>query len=334
VGIPIPLSDDDNQGPFPLGFPFSYYGNIFSELYVCSNGWVSFTSTSTSLSNTTLPSTGDPNNTLSMFWDDLNPGSGGVVYYYADTANDRFIVSYDGVPHYSNTGSLYFQVIINADGSIIFQYNTMDHAGHTVSASIGIENNDGTIGLEYDYNSNPPGIHDQLAILFEMPTLWLSSDVYSGSIAPGGGPDIVEITMDAAELEGGIYTGTVRVLSNDPDESIIDIPVTFTVNATGVDDPAGQLPTEFALHQNYPNPFNPITGIKFDLPKDSHVKLEIFNVLGQKVTTVLDEDMRAGYRSVIWDGTDNNGHEVSSGVYFYKLIAGDHVFAKKMMMLK
>jgi hypothetical protein len=106
------------------------------------------------------------------------------------------------------------------------------------------------------------------------------------------------------------------------------------VSPTGVDDPVEQLPTEFALHQNYPNPFNPFTGIKFDLPKDSHVKLEIFNVLGQKVTTVLDEDMRAGYRSVIWDGTDNNGHQVSTGVYFYKLIAGDHVFTKKMMMLK
>lgn len=334
VGTVIPLGDETNVGPIPIGFPFSYYGNIFSDVFVCSNGWVSFTSTSTSLSNTTLPSTSEPNNTLALFWDDLNPGSAGTVYYYSDTANDRFIISFDGVPHYSNTGSLYFQVILYADGRIIYQYGTMDHAGHTVSASIGIENGDGTIGLEYDYNSNPPGIHDNLAILFDAPPQWLSADVYSGSIAPGGGPDVVEITMDAAELEGGVYTGTVRVLSNDPDESIVDVPVTFTVNATGVDDPVGNLPTEFALHQNYPNPFNPDTEFKFDLPKDSHVKLEIFNILGQKVNTVVDEEMRAGYQSANWNGTDNSGHQLSSGVYFYRLIAGDHVFTRKMMMLK
>ncbi|UCE66302.1 MAG: hypothetical protein JSU85_15915 [Candidatus Zixiibacteriota bacterium] len=230
VGIPIPLSDDDNEGPFPLEFAVSYYGNLFSQVYVCSNGWVSFTSNSTSLSNTTLPSSGEPNNTLSMFWDDLNPASGGTVYYYADAANNRFIVSYDGVPHYSNNGSLYFQVIINADGSILYQYNTMNHGGHTVSASIGTENNDGTIGLEYDYNSNPPAIHDNLTILFQPPTFWFYSDVNSGSIAPGGGPDPVEITMDALELTSGVYTGNVQILSNDPDESIINVPVTFTVS--------------------------------------------------------------------------------------------------------
>ena len=102
----------------------------------------------------------------------------------------------------------------------------------------------------------------------------------------------------------------------------------------GTGDPVRNLPTEFALHQNYPNPFNPDTDIKFDLPEDSHVKLEIFNILGQKVNTVVDEDMRAGYRSVKWNGTDNNGHQLSSGVYFYRLIAGDNVFTRKMMMLK
>jgi hypothetical protein len=324
--------DDGYTYLMPMGMTFNYYGIDFSEIMVSTNGWVSFTQwTSSYLSNSTIPNTSNPNNFLAVLWDDQDGGSVGHCYYYYDSGENQFIVSWVNWPWYPDpTDPHDFQVIIDGDdNSILYQYG----AGvYQTDISIGIENADGTDGLEVAYNS--AYVHNDLAVLFTLPPLWLSSDVPSGTIAPGGGPDIVEITMDAAELEGGVYTGTVQVLSNDPDESIIDIPVTFTVNATGVDDPAENLPTEFALHQNYPNPFNPDTDIKFDLPKDSHVKLEIFNVLGQKVTTVLDEDMRAGYRSVIWNGTDNNGNEVSSGVYFYKLIAGDHVFTKKMMMLK
>jgi len=233
VGTVIPLGDDDNQGPFPLGFPFNYYGSVFTDIRVCSNGFASFTSTSSSLSNTTIPSAGEPNNLLSVFWDDLAPNNGGTVYYYADAANNRFIISWDGVPHFSNYGSLYFQIIINADGTIIYQYESMDHGGHVVSATIGIENGDGTIGLQYDYNSNPPNIHDYLAIQFNPPVFWLTTDVSSGTIAPGGGPDLVEVTMDALELANGIYTGRVVIESNDLDEPVINVPVTFVVGGLG-----------------------------------------------------------------------------------------------------
>jgi hypothetical protein len=173
VGTIIPLGDDQNLGPFPLGFSVNYYGGIFNQIYVCSNGFASFTSTSSSLSNAPIPSTAEPNNLLAIMWDDLNPSSGGTVYYYADAANNRFIISWDGVPHYSSYGSLYFQIIINADGTILYQYDVMDHGGHTVSATVGIENGDGTIGLQYDYNTNPFPPHDYLAILFEPPTYWL-----------------------------------------------------------------------------------------------------------------------------------------------------------------
>ncbi|UCC79629.1 MAG: carboxypeptidase regulatory-like domain-containing protein [Candidatus Zixiibacteriota bacterium] len=234
IGTVIPLDFYDNQGPFPLGFTVDYYGNLYSEIRVCSNGWASFTSTSFSGSNTNMPTPGEPENTLSIFWDYLDPSSGGSVYYYADSLNSRFIISYDGVPHYNGTGSsLYFQIIVSANGSILYQYNTMNHAGHYVSATIGIENADGTIGLEYDYNSNPPAIHDSLAILFHKPVFWLSTDISSGSIPPGGFPDLVEISMDALELNIGTYTGGIVITSNDLDEAVEIIPVTFVVGGTG-----------------------------------------------------------------------------------------------------
>ncbi len=98
--------------------------------------------------------------------------------------------------------------------------------------------------------------------------------------------------------------------------------------------PGLALPTEFTLSQNVPNPFNPSTQVSFALPTAAKVNLSIYNVLGQHVKTLVDTDMRAGYQTVTWDGTDNTGHTVASGVYFYKLNAGDFTATKKMMMLK
>jgi hypothetical protein len=95
-----------------------------------------------------------------------------------------------------------------------------------------------------------------------------------------------------------------------------------------------QRPTDFALRQNYPNPFNPITVIQYSLPKSSFVKIEIYNILGQKVRTLLEEPQELGYKTIQWDGEDDSGVEVSSGVYFYKIEAGTFVECKKMTLLK
>lgn len=98
--------------------------------------------------------------------------------------------------------------------------------------------------------------------------------------------------------------------------------------------PTANLPTEFAMSQNVPNPFNPSTQIQFALPKDAQVNLSIYNVLGQHVTTLVDDMMRAGRQTVTWDGADATGTQVASGVYFYKLRAGDFSDTKKMLLLK
>ncbi|MCD6248900.1 MAG: T9SS type A sorting domain-containing protein [candidate division Zixibacteria bacterium] len=102
------------------------------------------------------------------------------------------------------------------------------------------------------------------------------------------------------------------------------------VNSTGT----GELPTKFELNQNYPNPFNPVTVIKFDLPKKAHTTLTIFNVLGQRVTTLVDEDLAPNFYEIEWNGTTDAGNQVASGIYFYRLSAGENVTTKKMMLLK
>ncbi|MDI6766193.1 MAG: T9SS type A sorting domain-containing protein, partial [Bacteroidota bacterium] len=92
-----------------------------------------------------------------------------------------------------------------------------------------------------------------------------------------------------------------------------------------------ELPREFKLFQNYPNPFNPITTIQYQLPSQSHVILKIYNVLGQEVKTLVDEIQDTGYKSVLWNSTNNYGNTVSSGVYFYRLQAGSFIQTKKLI---
>lgn len=102
---------------------------------------------------------------------------------------------------------------------------------------------------------------------------------------------------------------------------------------TSVDERAA-VPTEYALLQNYPNPFNPGTSIKYQLPVAGHVRLSIYTVLGQEVRRLIDRSQAAAYHVVAWDGRDNAGNTLPSGVYFYRLESGGFTAMKKMIMMK
>ncbi|RMD93410.1 MAG: T9SS C-terminal target domain-containing protein, partial [Calditrichaeota bacterium] len=93
-------------------------------------------------------------------------------------------------------------------------------------------------------------------------------------------------------------------------------------------------PERFVLDQNYPNPFNPSTVIRYGLPEATHVKLTVYNTLGQRVATLVDGYQSAGFKTVKWDGRDSSGHTVSAGIYVYRLEAGDRVLIKKMAFTK
>ena len=112
-------------------------------------------------------------------------------------------------------------------------------------------------------------------------------------------------------------TGSIEITNSDVNR--------FSIRLMG----NGQLPKEFALAQNYPNPFNPTTTIKYDLPTDGHVNLSLFDVLGQRIATLVDADQKAGYISVDW-----NASHVSSGIYFYRLEAGRFVQTRKLLLLR
>jgi hypothetical protein len=105
--------------------------------------------------------------------------------------------------------------------------------------------------------------------------------------------------------------------------------------ATDVDDDNTLMaPRTYSLDQNHPNPFNPTTSISFGLPAKSQVRLDVYNVLGQKVRSLVDGDMPAGYHSVTFDGTDSSGRPVASGIYFYRLTTDTFTQSRKMILMK
>lgn len=109
----------------------------------------------------------------------------------------------------------------------------------------------------------------------------------------------------------------------------------FGMNVTGVkSNYTENIPLQYNLQQNFPNPFNPSTTIQYNLAKEEPVKLRVYNIFGQLVKTLVDNSQSAGLHSVIWDGSNNAGQKVSSGIYFYQLTAGNFVSVKKMIMLK
>jgi len=94
------------------------------------------------------------------------------------------------------------------------------------------------------------------------------------------------------------------------------------------------IPMITKLNQNYPNPFNPTTTIKYTLKKNSKVLLNIYNIKGQKVKQLVNKQLTAGQYSVVWNGKDDNGNSVSSGIYFYKLKTTNFEKTKKMILMK
>jgi len=107
----------------------------------------------------------------------------------------------------------------------------------------------------------------------------------------------------------------------------------FTGYTVALDEEIG-IPGEFALHPNFPNPFNPSTMIAYDLPEASDVRLEIYDLIGRNINTVVNQNKPAGRHFIIWNANDYLGNQVSAGVYLYRLQAGNKIFTRKMILMK
>ncbi len=131
----------------------------------------------------------------------------------------------------------------------------------------------------------------------------------------GNERDIANVSLDGIYLAGA-------------DGSLIE-----TVARTNASE-VKVIPGEFALHQNFPNPFNPSTEIRFDLPEAGKVNLAIYNLMGQKIRTLSSGEMTPGYHAIVWDGTNDMGSQVATGMYFYAIQTSEFQATKKMLFMK
>lgn len=155
-----------------------------------------------------------------------------------------------------------------------------------------------------------------------------SGDVAAKNISLGRGERLILNKGDVLDLE---FTPDPLLVPGLVREYVIEAVGRYEPNSTAL---TAKLPRSFELYDNYPNPFNPGTTIQWDLPSEGEVRLEIFNIMGQKVRTLANAYYPAGRHSVEWDSRNDAGHRVASGVYFYRLSADDLSVSKKMTLLK
>jgi uncharacterized repeat protein (TIGR01451 family) len=190
-------------------------------------------------------------------------------------------------------------------GFFSFTVHGLDH-GDSVIVKLILHGGTG-MNTYYKYGPTP----DSVAHWFEF-----DFDGHTGAV-------IIADTINLHLIDGlrGDYDVTVNGIIKEPGGPIQYI--------TNIDNDESSFPLQYKLHQNYPNPFNPITHIKYDLPKSSKVKIDIFNILGQKVITLVDDHKKAGSYSV-----DFNGSKFASGLYFYRIEADNFQKTRKMIFMK
>ena len=163
---------------------------------------------------------------------------------------------------------------------------------------------------------------------------WLQPLPASGVVAPH---QYVNVTLGFdGDLPEGKYAAVLRVSHNDPVAPVAEIPVSFAVDSTSAVTGVGDtpLPARYALESNHPNPFNPTTTIAYDLAGAGRSRLVVYDVNGARIRELVNVTQHAGHYTVSWDGRDDRGAAVASGVYFYRLEGSRDTAAKKMVLLK
>ena len=237
---------------------------------------------------------------------------GCAAIWFEGHHRDSFFISpdyfkLDDIQEFNNETKFFLTIFVATQNSIIDTNTNM-------SAKMMMMSNSGSIG----------------GIVSVGPSFWNVGNTMRQEYAERlFDPDIQSLgevfTLDNLVPTGGIFEYMKKITNLWADPSL-KLKYDTTV---GVEKVTGKLPESFSLYQNYPNPFNPSTTIKFALPTDSRVKINVYNTLGQLVETLVDKEMESGYHEVNF-----NASKLSSGVYLYQLQAGDYVSVKKMLLLK
>jgi hypothetical protein len=177
-----------------------------------------------------------------------------------------------------------------------------------------------------DYISVPAAQYLLDITLAGMPgSVVVTYDADLSGLAGGSAVILASGFLTPGNNQNGLSFSLLAVLA---DGTVLSLPTSVTERFT-------ELPSNYALHANYPNPFNPTTNIVFDIPVEATVQLEVYNMLGQRIATLIGGDkIQAGSYNVTWDARDQFGMQVSTGMYIYRLTAGDFTAVRKMTLIK
>lgn len=161
------------------------------------------------------------------------------------------------------------------------------------------------------------------------PFSWLEVEKQGGVVAPGETEDLM-LNFQSFGKEEGTFEADLVLTTNDPNNQTKTIPLRLNVNNTVSNEEDPEIPRDIKLEQNFPNPFNPSTIINFELNRATNVSLEVYNVVGQKVATLLNDETRsAGRHTISFDGSS-----LSSGIYIYRLVTPQESLTKRMTLIK
>ena len=226
------------------------------------------------------------------------------------------------------------------DGALIVIYTVIDSGGSAAVLTFNITVNEGlSLGDFFDFFGSsgkivPTASHD-LAEIRE----FVVGQRVEGIVLPAasGGTAPLTYSLSPALPAGLTFDAVTRTIAGTP-RTAAETAYTYTVtdaNGASASLSLQTRPTAFSLADNFPNPFNPATTIQYALPQAADVELTVYNVVGQPVRTLVAEHQSAGRYAVEWDATNDSGHSLSSGMYFYRLQAGEEFReVKKMLLLK
>ncbi|MDP2960497.1 MAG: hypothetical protein Q8N71_03645, partial [candidate division Zixibacteria bacterium] len=249
-GTQINNSSDHNKvyGPIRLNFPFPFYGNLYDTLWISTTGILSFYPWDLRFVNQPLPCMDGYFRLIAPFWSNLILTDSSKIYCFK--SSDSVIVSFIKIKHLISGGLYTFQVILTKEGSIDFQYKQLSQPNDP--ATVGIQNEDGTIALLISYNQD--FLQDTLRLRINPPYLFYSP--VRGNINPGEMQSI-KLLFDSYFLSSGLYRGALKLYSQDKNHTLnpVSIPAILNIDTTtSVQQEIEQIPFTFELSQNYPNP--------------------------------------------------------------------------------
>jgi hypothetical protein len=220
---PKTARDEGMAGPIDIGFPFPFFTNSYTQLYVSPNGFVTFSpfhgDTSTNMS---LPNVAAPLNSIAFFWNDLDINTSGHVYIFTDAMTGTFTLEFQNVLFKGTTSTVNCQLVLKTTGEILMAYQSMAISN---KCTIGAQNSDGTQGTTVAFNQNY--LQANFAVLLT-PTPWLRFDGNAGYV-PGSESNVVNISFNPAGLSYGNYTATILVQTTDANQPLFTLPVSLAL---------------------------------------------------------------------------------------------------------